>query len=89
MLSAYLGFYDKLVLSPCWLKAMPAALVTISFITSIVGIYPFAVKVNLNVPDEIKAYKQKRAKFKGVCLIIAAVALILGFVSLLVARLLT
>jgi hypothetical protein len=89
LLSAYLGFYDKLVLSPSWLKVIPAALVITSFIISIIGIYPSATKVNLSVPEDVKAYKQKRAKFKGRCLIIASVALIAGFVSLLIARLMT
>jgi hypothetical protein len=89
LLSAYLGFYDKLVLSPSWLKVIPAALVIMSFIISIIGIYPFAAKVNLSVPEDVKAYKQKRAKFKGRCLTIASVALIAGFISLLIARLMT
>lgn len=89
LLSAYLGFYDKLVLSPSWLKVMPAALVITSFIISIIGIYPSATKVNLSVPEDIKAYKQRRARFKGCCLIIASVALIAGFVSLLISRLMS
>ena len=89
LLSVYLGFYDKLVLSPSWLKVMPAALVTVSLIISIIGIYPSATKVNLRVPEDVKAYKQKRAQFKGDCLKIASVALIAGFVFLLIARLMT
>ena len=89
LLSAYLGFYDKLALSPSWLKTIPAALVITSFIISIIGIYPFAAKVNLSVPEDVKTYKQRRAKFKGRCLSIASVALTAGFVSLLTFRLMT
>ena len=89
LLSMYLGFYDKLVLSPSWVKVIPAVFVIASLVSSIVGIYPFPTKVNLSVPEQIKAYKQERAKFKARLLKYASATLILGFVSLLVLLLLT
>lgn len=89
LLTLYLGFYDKLVLSPSWVKVIPAALVIVSFISSFIGIYPRATKVNLSIPEDMKTYKQKRAQFKGRILSFAWVTLILGFVSFLVLRLST
>lgn len=89
LLTLYLGFYDKLVLSPSWVKVIPAALVIVSFISSFIGIYPRATKGNLSIPEDMKTYKQKRAQFKGRILSFAWVTLILGFVSFLVLRLST
>ena len=89
LLAAYLGFYDKIALSPSWLKAIPGVLFTISFITSIVGIYPFAVRVDASEPENIRAYKQGRAEFKGRCLRLALATLIMGFIFLLLARIVT
>jgi len=86
LLSVYLGFYEKITISPIWLKIAPVSLVIISLIVSIIGIYPAAVKVNLDVPQEIKVYKLKRARHKGHCLFIASTALIVGFVTFLIAR---
>ncbi len=84
ILSAYLGFYGKFTIYP-WIKIVLFILLIISLCSSIVGIYPFSMKVNLNKPQEIKILKLKRVKFKGQCLVIAPVTLIVGFVALLIA----
>jgi hypothetical protein len=89
LLSAYLGFYEKVIVYPSWLKIVPASLVIISLIASIAGIYPAAVKVNLDIPQEVKAYKQRRSEFKGRCLVVASATLVVGFIIFLVARFLT
>ncbi len=89
LLSAYLGFYKEIAVSPAWLKIVPASLVIISLIASTVGIYPAAFKVNLDVPQEIKIYKLRRAEFKARCLFVACAALVVAFVTFLIARLIT
>ncbi len=77
ILVAYLGFYDKF--SIClWIKILLFALVTTSLLSSIVGIFPKPIKVNLNMPYEIKTYKEKRSRFKSTCLIISIISLILS-----------
>lgn len=90
LLSAYLGFYEKVfgsTFSLSWQAMLPAVAVIVSLTASIVGIYPFGQAVNLAAPQAIREYKEKRARFKSSCLAVAAVALVLGLVALLVARL--
>jgi hypothetical protein len=90
LLSAYLGFYDKVFgaeFSLSWQATLPPVFVIVSLIASIVGIYPFGQRVNISAPQEIRKYKEKRARFKSRCLAVAAIMLILGFIVLLVARL--
>jgi hypothetical protein len=89
LLSLYLGFYDQVSVCPSWLKIVPASLVIISLVASVVGIYPAAVRVNLEMPQEVKTYKLKRSEFKERCLILACATLVLGFVILLAARIIT
>lgn len=86
LLSAYLGFYDEIKVHPPWLKMLPATLAVLSLLSSIVGIYPASVGVDLRIPEEIKTYKIRRARFKGRCLLIASAALVCGFITFLVAR---
>jgi len=84
ILSAYLGFYGKVAICP-WIKIVLFILLIFSFCSSIVGAYPFSMKVNVNKPQEIKSYKSKRVKFKGRCLAIASGTLVVGFVAFLIA----
>jgi len=91
LLSAYLGFYEKVLEnlpSLSWQTIIPALCVIISLTTSLIGIYPFPKSVNLSAPQEIKKYKEIRLKFKSICLMVAAFTLVCGFIVLLVARIL-
>ncbi len=84
ILSAYLGFYEKITILP-WMKIILFILLIISLCSSLVGVYPFSKKVNLDIPREIKSYKSERLKFKIRCLTVASCALIAGFIGFLVA----
>ncbi len=89
LLSAYVSFYDSVLVNALpfsWQTIAPAFCVMLSLSSSIIGIYPFSIKVNLAAPDKIKEYKEKRSNFKRVCLAIAAIALISGFVVFLLAK---
>ncbi len=70
ILAAYLGFYDKIrivdvIVPEHFIKLTIVFLLINSLIWAIVGIFPFPAKVNLNMPQEVKSYKQKRGKRKG------------------------
>ncbi len=89
LLSAYLGFYDKVLGNLpfiSWQAILPAICVIISLIASVIGIYPFSKSVHLSVPQEIRRYKERRSKFKSVFLTIATFTLVVGFIALLIAR---
>jgi len=84
LLSVYLGFFEKITVC-FWGKIILFILLIFSFSISIIGIYPFPIKVNLNEPADIKAYKEKRAKYKNRCLVLVSCSLIFAFVIFLVA----
>jgi len=84
LLSAYLGFFEKIAIN-YWVKIILFILLILSFIISIIGIFPFPINVNLNKPYDIQAYKEKRAKRKNLCLVLASCSLIIAFVIFLVA----
>ena len=89
LLSAYVSFYDSVLASALpfsWQTIAPAFCIMLSLSASIIGIYPFPIKVNLAAPDKIREYKEKRSNFKRVCLAIAAIALVGGFLVFLVAK---
>lgn len=64
ILSAYLAFYDKINISPIWLKTAPLVFVTTSLIVSIIGIYPTAQKINLLVLTKSKNTKKSEQNKK-------------------------
>jgi succinate dehydrogenase/fumarate reductase cytochrome b subunit len=84
LLSAYLGFFEKIAIN-YWVKIVLFILLILSFIISIIGIFPFPINVSLNKPYDIKTYKEKRAKCKNLCLVLATCSLIIAFVIFLVA----
>ena len=89
LLSAYLGFYEKVLGNSyflSWQAILPALLIIVSLVFGIIGIYPFAKSVNLAAPQEIRQYKESRLAFKSRCLVFASGALVLGFVAFLLAR---
>jgi hypothetical protein len=89
LVSAYLGFYEKAfgcTLSVSWQALLPPLFVVLSLVTSILGIYPFPLTVNLAKPMAVKEYKERRARCKGRFLKAASVFLVLGLVALMVAR---
>jgi hypothetical protein len=84
VLSAFLGFYDKILIATCAKKIMFILLI-ISLSASIIGIYPIPIKVNLIKPEKVRAYKLGRVKFKSFCLAGSALSLILIFIIALIA----
>jgi uncharacterized membrane protein len=88
ILSAYLGFFEKISghLPPLsLLKILPGVFVIASLVASIIGIFPVSVFVNLSAPEDIKRYKEDRTNFKSKYLKIAAITLICGFIVLFIA----
>lgn len=79
ILSAFLGFYDKISMDS-FTKIILFIVLIISLFFAIVGIYPFPTKVKLNVPNEVKCYKQERMRFKSICLALSAILLLSIFV---------
>ena len=75
LFSIYCGFYKILSIRPLWLKILPASLIIISLVISIIGVYPWPIRVDLRRPYEIRNYKLKKATIKGLYLFIAAIVL--------------
>ncbi|MDP8200624.1 MAG: hypothetical protein P9M11_00615 [Candidatus Tenebribacter burtonii] len=78
IITTFLGFYLIIDIHVC-VKNIIFTLLTLSLISSIIGIYPFAMKVNLNNPDKIKSYKSKRMKTKELLLKLSFLLLFAGF----------
>ncbi len=85
LLSIYWGLYGRTtgVYLSIWEAVLPAGLVTLSLIVALMGIYPFPMRVNLAVPQLIKEYKERRVRFKSICLAISSIALVVGFIVLI------
>ena len=80
IITTFLGLYLTINIHVC-VKNIIFTLLTLSLISSIIGIYPFARKVNLNKPSEIKSYKLYRMKTKGVLLKLSLLFLFASFLT--------
>ena len=80
IITTFLGLYLTINIYAC-VKNIIFTLLALSLISSIIGIYPFAMKVNLNNPSEIKSYKSKRMKTKGLLLKLSFLLLFAGFLT--------
>ena len=80
IITSFLGLYLQIKINAC-IKNIIFTLLTLSLISSIIGIYPFAKKVNLNKPIEIKSYKSKRMKTKGLLLKLSILLLFSGLLT--------
>jgi len=86
LLSALLGFYDKLPISTT-IKVILFIILLVSLVCSIVGIYPTTKRIDPNMPEEIKRYKSRKIKFKSIFLNISFYTLLMVFLIALVALL--
>jgi len=80
IITTYLGLFSAIHI-PTIMKNIIFTLLSFSLICSIIGIFPFAKEVNLNMPTEIKSYKLEKMKRKGIFL---KLSLLLLFGSFLI-----
>ena len=86
LVSAYLLLYDRITSQNACVKNLALVFIFFSLISSLIGIYPYGRKVNIDDPGAVKEFKLNKLSVKKVFLWVSFSGLILGLIDFFIMR---